>query len=91
MERYYDFILGSQIPGHYSPIGESVPRLSKTLIEKGLNLFEHQGFLGERRGGQRRILLANKSYLPFQVNRGQRLGVEAVNQEEQVDGDNRDV
>ena len=61
------------------PIGESIPRLSKTLVEKGLNLFEHQGFLGERRGGQRRILLANKSYLPFQVNRGQRIGVEAVN------------
>ena len=64
------------------PIGESIPRLSKTLVEKGLNLFEHQGFLGERRGGRRRILLANKSYLPFQVNRGQRIGVEAVNQEE---------
>ena len=64
------------------PTVESVPRLSQTLIEKGLNLFDHQGFLGERQGGRRRILLANKSYLPFQVNRGQRLGVEATNQEE---------
>ena len=64
------------------PAVEGVPRLSQTFIEKGLNLFDHQGFLGERQGGHHRILLANKSYLPFQVNRGQRLGVMATSQEE---------
>ena len=57
------------------PSIEGTPQLLHTLIKKGLNLFDHQGFLGKRRGGRRRILLANKSYLPFQVNRGQRLGV----------------
>ena len=57
------------------PSIEGIPQLLQTLIQKGLNLFDHQGFLGKRQGGHRCILIANKSYLPFQVIRGQRLGV----------------
>ena len=60
-------------------------------MEKGLNLFDHQGFLGERQGRHCRILIANKSILPFQVNRWQQLGVMEMSRRQQVDSNNHNV
>ena len=43
-----------------------VPELSPALIERGLSLFGHMGFIGETIGQQYKISLCNKSHIAFQ-------------------------
>ena len=51
-----------------------VLQLSQTLVKKGLNLLNHEGFSGSTVGRSYQIAICNKTSFAFQVTRGQRLG-----------------
>ena len=51
-----------------------MPKISPTLIDRGMSMFEHTGFTGETIGQPYGISICNKSHQKFWISQGQRLG-----------------